>query len=158
MTIAAMAPAPRAAAHSKLLAHELTAARTVGLAQGAAEVLERIAASGMSTALLTRNAPEAMALILKRFGLRFDLAWSRADGPIKPSPVSILEACRQLGVQPARTICVGDWLYDLQAANAAGCRSVLLARQGNHQFAQHAHHVIDALAQLLPLLGLASVA
>ncbi len=117
-------------------------------------MLGQIAQAGMATALLTRNAKAAMDIILHRFDLKFDLAWSREDGPIKPNPVSILAACKQLGVSPARTICVGDYLYDLQAANAAGCQSVLLARDTNWQFAGEAHHVIEGLAELLPILGL----
>ena len=153
-TIAAMGAPQRAAAERILLEHELRAARTAGLAQGAAEVLQRIATAGLATALLTRNTREAMGIILERFGLRFDLTWSREDGPIKPSPISVLAACRHLGVQPARTLCVGDYLYDLQAANAAGCQSVLLARQNTRQFAEHAHHVIEQLGELLPILGL----
>jgi HAD superfamily hydrolase (TIGR01509 family) len=153
-TISALDDPARAAAERVLLAHELRAARTAGLAQGAGEVLDRIAAAGLVKALLTRNTREAMGIILQRFGLQFDLAWSREDGPIKPSPASVLAACEKLHISPARTLCVGDYLYDLQAANAAGCRSVLLARPGNRQFASQAHHVIEELPQLLPILGL----
>lgn len=139
----------------RLLEHELAAAGKARLLPGAEAALERIRRAGLRTALLTRNAPEAMDMVLGRFGLAFDLAWSRDDGPIKPAPDGVLRACRQLGIAPARTACVGDFHYDLLAANAAGAVSILLAR-GNTRpdYAELAQHVIAELAELPEVLGI----
>jgi phosphoglycolate phosphatase len=96
-----------------------------------------------------------MDMVLARFGLAFDLAWSRDDGPIKPAPDGVLRACRQLGIAPARTACVGDFRYDLLAANAAGAVSILLARgQARPDYADLAQHVIAELAELPEVLGI----
>ena len=42
----------------------------------------------------------------------------------KPEPDQLLHACAELAVPPARTVYVGDDERDVQAANAAGMRSV----------------------------------
>ena len=150
----AMTPAEAEPRRRALLQHELLAASKAAPHPGAVETLDAIRAAGLKTALLTRSAPEAMAVVIERFGLRFDLAWSRQNGPIKPEPDGILRACRQLGVTPAQTACVGDFRYDMLAANAAGAVAILLARKQMPDFAHLARHVITELDQLPALLGI----
>jgi HAD superfamily hydrolase (TIGR01509 family) len=152
--MAEMDPARRTQAERKLLAHEMKAAAEASLADGAQEVLSRIRRAGLAMALLTRNARPAMETVLRRFDLSFDLTMAREDGAIKPSPDSVLAACRTLGADPGRTACVGDYLYDIQAANAAGCLSVLLARGRQLDYADQADCVIQSLRELVSLLGL----
>jgi len=143
----------RAAAEKILLDHEMAGARRAPAADGVCEVVATIQQAGLATAVLTRNTRPAMEIVLKRFGLRFDLTFSREDGPIKPSPDSILETCRILKVALHRTSCVGDWVFDIDAANAAGCTSILLRRDRDLYFADQADHVINSLWELPPILG-----
>ena len=150
--IDAMPPQRRDEAHRKLLQHELEAARRADLIPHAAGTLETIRRAGLKTALLTRNAREAMEMVLRRFNLHFDLAWSREDGPIKPEPVGVLRACRALGVRPKRAACVGDFHYDIIAANAAGAASVLLILSDRPAYADEADYVITNLLQLPAVL------
>ncbi len=150
----AMDPAEAAPRRELLIAREMQAASTAELHPGAAETLEAIRDAGLKTALLTRNTAEAMAVVLERFDLKFDLAWSRENGPIKPEPDGILRACAQLDIAPAKTACVGDFRYDMQAANAAGAVGIVLARSGECDFADLARHVITELDQLPALLGI----
>jgi HAD superfamily hydrolase (TIGR01509 family) len=148
-------PGPeRRADHARLLGRELAAAQRADLLPGAAETLAAIRAAGLKTALLTRNARAAMETVLARHALPFDLAWSREDGPIKPEPDGVLRACTALGIAPGRTVCVGDFRYDIQAANDAGSVSVLLDRGQAAAFASEADHVIHSLAELPELLGI----
>ncbi|CAJ1954304.1 unnamed protein product [Cylindrotheca closterium] len=50
------------------------------------------------------------------------------DGPAKPDPFPVLEACKRLGIQPSPSvILVGDTPDDIRAANAAGCKGVGVA-------------------------------
>jgi HAD superfamily hydrolase (TIGR01509 family) len=153
--IAAMPPRRAAEANRRLLERECSAAREAELMPGAAEALQAVRDAGLKTALLTRNAREAMEIVLGRFeALRFDLAWSREAGPIKPEPHGVLRACRELGAAPARTACVGDFRYDVLAANAAGAVSVLLARGRPPEFAREADYVIAGLEELKGILGI----
>ena len=153
-TIRAMPAARRRRASAKLLEMELAATREATLMPSAVEVLDALRAARVRTALLTRNARESLSLVLERFGLRFDLAWSREDGPIKPEPVSVLRACRELHVPPGRTLCVGDYHYDLLAANAAGATGALLCEGEPPAFASDADYVITDLSEVLRLVAL----
>jgi len=148
-------PAERARrAEGVLLERELSAARSAELMPYAAEAVAAARRAGLKTALLTRNAREAMEIVLSRFGsLRFDLTWSREEGPIKPEPDGILRACLALGVSPSATACVGDFHYDIIAANAAGAVSILLSGGERPSFADEADYVITDLKELVSLLG-----
>ena len=48
----------------------------------------------------------------------------------KPSPGLLVEAARRLGVSPADTCVVGDWVDDIAAARAAGCNLPILVLTG----------------------------
>jgi phosphoglycolate phosphatase len=50
----------------------------------------------------------------------------------KPDPLPLLEACKALGSEPARTLVVGDSANDAAAARAAGCPLVLVRYGYNH--------------------------
>jgi phosphoglycolate phosphatase len=50
----------------------------------------------------------------------------------KPHPLPLQTACRQLGVDPQRTLMVGDSSNDAQAARAAGCPVLLVTYGYNH--------------------------
>jgi HAD superfamily hydrolase (TIGR01509 family) len=152
--IEAMPPDRREAAHRTLLEHELKAARQADLVPHAKETVDAIRRAGLKAALLTRNARVAMEIVLQRFALHFDLTWSRENGPIKPEPSGVLRACQVMGVLPQRTACVGDYHYDIIAANAAGAVSVLLARSEPPPYADEAKYVITTLAELPQLLGI----
>ena len=153
-TLNAMAPDERRGKYRLLMARELSAARRAKLVDGALDTLNAIRSAGLKTALLTRNARRAMEIVISKFALQFDLPWSRDQGVTKPQPQGILAACRQLGCEPGRTACVGDFRYDIEAANAAGAVSVLLARGARPDFADQARFVITSLPELLDILNI----
>lgn len=97
------------------------------LFDGVAELLERIEALGPRWGIVT-NKPFYLAEPLVR-----KLGWSSRSAILlggdslprkKPEPDQLLHACAELSVPPARTVYVGDDERDVQAANAAGMRSV----------------------------------
>ncbi len=142
-------------ARERLLGWEIASARLARLLPGAAQAVRAVSRAGLKTALLTRNTLEAMRIVLERFAeLRFDLTFSRESGPIKPQPDGIIRACARLGIDPRKTACVGDFHYDITAANAAGAVSVLLAAHERPGWADQANFVIESLDELSPLLGI----
>src|SRR3954453_22423914 len=50
----------------------------------------------------------------------------------KPKPGLILEAARALGIDPARCVVVGNSPVDVEAAERAGARAILIRHAGNH--------------------------
>ena len=152
--IEAMSPARRAEAEAWLVQTELQAAENARLMPGAIEALAAIQDANIKVALLTRNTRQSMQMVIEKFGLQFDLTWSREDGPIKPKPDSIIKACAMLDTTPEQTACVGDFEYDIVAANAASAASILFAPDETPPFANIADHVITKLSQLPDLLGI----
>jgi D-glycero-D-manno-heptose 1,7-bisphosphate phosphatase len=53
----------------------------------------------------------------------------------KPKPGLILAACRRHGIDPSRTVMVGDSARDILAGQAAGCGRTVLVRTGDAQSA-----------------------
>jgi phosphoglycolate phosphatase-like HAD superfamily hydrolase len=72
---------------------------------------------------------------------------------VKPDSFGVLHLCRRFAVEPAHTLLVGDYLFDLLCARAAGAIPVLLT---NHErapeFAKHADFAVASLLELLPLV------
>jgi phosphoglycolate phosphatase len=102
---------------------------------GVFEGLERLRAAGFKLACLT-NKPGAFARpLLAAKGLvgYFDQIFGGdAFARTKPDPLPLLETCRALGTSPSRTLMVGDSRNDARAAQAAGCRVVLVRYGYNH--------------------------
>jgi len=124
--IAGLEGAPAQAAHKILHRHEMAAAETCSLHEGAHALLEALHRRNLPRALLTRNSAACARCVLTRHQLTFDFVATRDHLPHKPHPDSILNITRHFGVLPEQTLMVGDYLYDLQAACAAGAHSALL--------------------------------
>lgn len=93
------------------------------LFHGVPELLEYLDHRGIPWGVVT-NKPEYLSLpILVAAGL-YDQAACLVCGDTieqrKPHPAPVLLACERLGARPADTLFVGDDLFDLQAAVAAG--------------------------------------
>jgi HAD superfamily hydrolase (TIGR01509 family) len=74
----------------------------------------------------------------------------------KPAPDLLLFAARELGVEPSRTWYVGDAIWDMQAANAAGMPAIgVVSGSANAEDLKEAGAwlTVDNLSQLLPLVG-----
>jgi HAD superfamily hydrolase (TIGR01509 family) len=150
-------PARAEQAHTELRNRELQGAENASLIPGALETLNAVRRAGLKTALLTRNTQQSVDIIMRRvcqLRSQFDFVCTREHGTIKPQPDSILDTCKTLGIRPQRTLCVGDYLYDLQAANSAGAVSVLITTHRDWKtFAPQADFVIDKLEELLKLIS-----
>ena len=102
---------------------------------GAVEGLQALQQAGLRLVCLT-NKPLAFARdLLKMKGL--DSFFVEAFGGDsfarkKPDPMPLLEACKFLGTQPARTLMMGDSSNDAKAARAAGCPVLLVTYGYNH--------------------------
>ena len=100
----------------------------------ACAVLDALRAQGMRQVMLSASKRENLQQQVEHFGLRW---------------------LRESGADPARIMMVGDSEHDFEVARALGVRCVLFS--GGHQprevLAATGAPVIDALAQLLPLLA-----
>ena len=148
----------RARAEAVMLRHERAAIAQATLADGCADLLGHLREREIPIAILTRNVREVVEAFARMFTFQFHAVYTREDGPPKPSPAGALSLCRAMGVAPAHTLAVGDYKYDVMAGRDAGCRTVLVDREG-----LAAHELVDwgspdlvvkSLRELLPLFRL----
>ena len=109
---------------------------------------------GLRMACLTNKPLSFAQPLLAAKGLDgfFDCVFGGDSFPRKkPDPMPLIETCKALASQPARTLMVGDSSNDAQAAHAAGCPVVLMTYGYNHgqpiQEVQALAH-LDSLAAL----------
>jgi len=149
-----MTPQLRRKAEKILFIHEQKAVIESKLNTGAEQTLSRLRAAGIHIGILTRNKRGNAYAIAQKHKLKFDAVIGREDGPVKPDAFGVLELCRQFGVEPGETLLVGDYLFDLLCAKAAGACAVLLAN--HHQaddFAEHADFCIENIAGILEIIA-----
>jgi HAD superfamily hydrolase (TIGR01509 family) len=149
-----MTPELRRKAEEILYNHEEKAVIESKLNSGAKHTLSRLRAEGIHIGILTRNKRDNAHAIASKHNLQFDAVIGREDGPVKPDAFGVLELCRQFGVKPEETLLVGDYLFDLLCAKAAGACAVLLAN--HHQaddFAEHADFCIENIAGTLEIIA-----
>jgi HAD superfamily hydrolase (TIGR01509 family) len=139
---------------AQLLEFEHQATRAATLHAGARELLDLLHRRGIPAALVTNNTDDNTRLLLDRFGLEFDVVLTRDSGSWKPSAEPIEAAMRRLGVEPDHTLAVGDSIYDLDAARAAGCGLVCMVLEGRHRHGEHADLAFSDLADLRRALEL----
>ena len=89
---------------------------------------------GLPVALLTNSAHAPTRVKLEALDLaeRFEVVVTTDTlGFGKPDPRVYLEACRLVGAEPHRVVCIGDSIeWDVLGAQAAGLRAVWLDRGG----------------------------
>jgi HAD superfamily hydrolase (TIGR01509 family) len=111
---------------------ELELARRALPSPGALEMIARLHQSGACLGILTRNDREIALLTLDTIGARHYFAdehvLGRSDALPKPDPDGIHLLLSSWGAEPADTVMVGDYLFDLQAGRAAGATTVHVGR------------------------------
>jgi phosphoglycolate phosphatase len=93
--------------------------------------------------IATGKSQRGVAAVLGHHGLvgRFLTIQTSDDAPSKPHPEMVLAAMREVCVGPDDTVMIGDTVYDIAMARAAGARAIAVA---------WGYHTADALAAAGP--------
>jgi phosphoglycolate phosphatase len=93
---------------------------------GAREAVARLDAAGALLSIATGKARRGLDHMLDAHALRrFFIATQTADdAPSKPHPGMVLNALRATGAAPARAVMVGDTVFDVEMARAAGVAAI----------------------------------
>ena len=140
------------------------AAGQVTALPGAAEAITLLCDAGIQVCLLTGFSPATRDAIIDRLGWQplIDLALSPADvGRGRPWPDLPLTALLRLGGGAVSELAVvGDTPSDIESGRRAGAgliAGVLTGRTTRDEFeAAKAPHVLDTVADLLPLIGISA--
>ena len=106
--------------------HELAGASGPPCCRASLELLEILKARNIHTAIATRNSRPITDITLQRLSLPFELSFTRDDGPIKPDPWAVLQACDRWRIEPRHAVMIGDYRFDIECGRAAGSHTVLL--------------------------------
>jgi beta-phosphoglucomutase len=120
---------------------------------GAAELLEALAADGFAMAVGSSGPPENIALSLQMMpgGEQISAVVTREDvSRGKPDPQVFQIAAERLGVPPSRCAVVEDAVHGIEAANRAGMASIALTGTMPRDAFNHADLVVDSLRELSP--------
>lgn len=153
-------PVASLAEHYKLAFHALrdSGEHMEPLYPGAAEVIEALAQrDDIALGIATGKSQRGVRLVLKHHGLldHFITIKTADDAPSKPDPGMVIGAMREAGVEAADTVVVGDTVYDIAMARAAGA-TALGVTWGYHPGAAliqaGALAIIDRFPTLIPTL------
>ena len=148
-----MTPQQRQHAEEILHFHERRAVTESRLNAGAKQTLSALRKAGIHIGILTRNKRSNALAIARKHNLKFDAIVDREDGPVKPDAFGVLRICEQFAVMPDETLLVGDYLFDLLCAKAAGAVAVLLANHNRAaEFAGYADFTIEKIDQILQII------
>ena len=134
-------------------AHELRGADLAVLIDGVSEFLQHLKQEQILTAILTRNSRACTERTLRRMNLDFSQILTREDAPPKPDPSGVRLIASRWQFQPAEVIVIGDYLFDLQAGNNAGMRSVLYAPDILPDYADEADFILKHFRDGISLLN-----
>ncbi|MHC4331092.1 MAG: HAD family hydrolase [Planctomycetota bacterium] len=151
--MAKMGPDERRRAEQILDFHEERAVTESQLNPGARETLQELRRAGIPVGILTRNRRSNALAVAEKHGLEFDAVVDREDGPVKPDAFGVLRLCEHFGVAPQDAIVVGDYLFDVLCAKAAGAVAVLLVNDSRAaQFADRADITIERIDEVLRIV------
>ena len=120
---------------------------------GAAELLEALAAAGVHMAIGSSGPPENTAIVLQKLpgAQHIEAAVTGADVTRgKPDPQVFQIAAERLGVEPANCAVVEDALHGIEAAKRAGMAAIALVGTMQRDAFAQADLVVDRLRELSP--------
>ena len=154
--IAALPERDRVQAQAEVRRQELAGAHAAVSMPGAASLLAGLDAADVPYAVVTRNTREAALLSLEALGVQGVRLLAREDCTPKPDPKGPLLLATEWGTAPSEILFVGDFIWDLLTAEAAGMPSCLFAPpfQPRPELEARADHVVRELGEVLSLLNL----
>ncbi|WP_337266756.1 HAD-IA family hydrolase [Oryzifoliimicrobium ureilyticus] len=120
------------AAYYKAIYAEVRAepGREVRLYDNISAVIDSLAArEDVLIGAVTGKSRRGLEQVLQVHGFKPHFVVSRTadDCPSKPHPAMVTECCDEVGVQPSEAIVIGDAIYDMLMAKAAGAQAVGVA-------------------------------
>ena len=152
-TMLGMTEQQRQRAERILHYHEQKAIEGSKLNSGVKEAVESLRKAGIIVGVLTRNQRDSAVAVARKHDLEFDAILGREDGPVKPDSFGVVHLCNQFGVKPSEAVVVGDYLFDLQCAKAAGAIAVWLKNSHHSQdFSEDADFCVENVGEILNIV------
>ena len=110
---------------------EMEGAENAVPVEGAKDLIAWLTGAEKPWAVVSRNCRDSILLAAKKCGIALpSVLLSREDPHVKPAPEALALAAARMGVNLADCVMVGDFVYDMMAANRAGITAVLVQSRG----------------------------
>jgi HAD superfamily hydrolase (TIGR01549 family) len=113
-------------ANKVLVEYEINDALNATKLTGTDELLEQLSELDIPCAIVTRNCKQAALLKVKHNNIDIPILLTREEHKAKPAPDGLLHIASVWKTPPENLLYVGDYLYDLQAAQNANTMSCLV--------------------------------
>ncbi|MBQ4877882.1 HAD-IA family hydrolase [Pseudoalteromonas luteoviolacea] len=145
-------PYMREEAMSLIHQHEMQDAHQAEFLPGVKQSIDALHSKGFPMAIVTRNFAKAAKIKLARCKMPIDIILTRDDAPAKPNPAALNLVAQQWGLKNSACMYVGDYLYDIEAANNASMISCLYTPEVTPDYAQQADMIFRHWEAFLPLI------
>lgn len=111
--------------------------------EGIPELLAELSTLGATLAVATGKSRAGLnrALAQTEWASHFVTTRCADEGAPKPDPWMLRDICKEVGIEPARAVMIGDTTHDLRMAAAAGASAIAVA---------YGAHPLDDLRALAP--------
>ena len=110
------------------------------------DVINALKVNGIKTSVITNTGGRLARTILSDLGIIVDCVVGGDEvSNAKPSSDIVFKACETLGVLPCESVVVGDSIYDMESASAAGAHSVGINGVSGD-------HTLSSLSELFAIL------
>ncbi len=132
---------------------EMEAAELAEISPGAVPLIKYCRENDIKVVIITRNSEEAARRTLENLGIEADMVVSREHADPKPSPEGIDLVLGHFAIKPHEMVYIGDFLYDIQAGNSAGVKTILIASDEiKEQWGPMANYVASDLGEVLDIM------
>jgi HAD superfamily hydrolase (TIGR01549 family) len=135
-------------ANQLLIKYEMADAHDAKKLAGTDEILALLSELNIPCAIVTRNCQQAASTKIQNNGIDISLVLTREEHKAKPAPDALLYLAQYWGKPTDKILYVGDYLYDLQAAQNARTMSCLLTYGRTLDYAGLANLAVDDLTEL----------
>ncbi|WP_435237721.1 HAD family hydrolase [Psychromonas sp. PT13] len=132
----------------KVIEFEIADAQESYQLPGASTLLDLLVTLDIPYAIVTRNCRDAALMKLQKNNISSSLLITREDHLAKPAPDALLHIAAKWKITPEKILCVGDYIYDLEAANNANMHACLVTNGEQVEFEHLANMVVNDLNEL----------
>ena len=139
-------------ANRLLVEYEIVDALNAKKLVGTDELLALLSELDIPCAIVTRNSQQAALLKVKQNNINIPTLLTREDHKAKPAPDALLHLADYWTKPPENLLYVGDYLYDLQAAQNANTMSCLVTYGKTISYAHLATIEVNDLTELCDVI------
>jgi HAD superfamily hydrolase (TIGR01549 family) len=128
--------------------HEIHAIENNCLQTGVENALKRFEQANIRLAIITRNTARSTEAVLAKLPVKFDPVLTREFPHIKPAPEPVLHILDAWQIDADECIMIGDYIHDIESANAAGAFSCYFKNPNMKQWDEHADFTVSSYEEL----------